>query len=145
MRRKLLFFFSRVFFSSDQSSSSEAASSEWFYKCPYCEAKFHDPNKKSTSVDSLACHIVNKHRLTQVRISILFLSGLISFKLRSTYSPVMKSQTRFNKTNNIACPSWRSICVCPPPLVGKHSRIYLIQTSLEIQYLLYLQTGLDMW
>ena len=119
-------FFSRVFFS-DQSSSSEAASSEWFYKCPYCEAKFHDPNKKSTSVDSLACHIVNKHRLTQVRISILFLSGLIFIQTRSndhlqTTLIVLVGEVWFSP-----------ICVCsPPPLVGKHSHIYLIQTSLEV-------------
>ena len=50
------------FFITDQ----ELSNADWFYKCPYCEAKFHVPHKKAAAADKLTCHIVNKHKLGQV-------------------------------------------------------------------------------
>ena len=42
------------------------ANADWFYKCPFCEAKFHIPHKKAAAADKLTCHIVNKHKPGQV-------------------------------------------------------------------------------
>ena len=44
------------------------ANADWFYKCPFCEAKFHIPHKKAAAADKLTCHIVNKHKPGQVSL-----------------------------------------------------------------------------